>query len=205
MCALGEGACSWRVVFLLAVLATLAGCAAPRVKSDRAHLATQSAREQMLADRDNWSLDGRLAVSDGHDGGSGTLEWSNTGTMFRFSLHAPVTGKTWVLKGDDRHAVLSGLRAQPMEGDNAARLLESALGWHVPVSELTDWVRGLRAPGPATIVFRADGLPAQIDQAGWKVEYRDYDTNRVPALPKRIFASHGDYRVRLAVRHWKMP
>ena len=186
-----------------AFVLALAGCAAPRVKPDADLLAGQSAREKALAAQSGWQLQGRLGVSDGRDSGSGSLQWRQDGDAFRFSVHAPVTGKTWVLSGDAQHAVLEGLREQPVAADDASRLLERELGWHVPVVELTHWVRAARASGEARIEFRADGLPAAIEQDGWKIEYPDYDSAHQPPLPRKIFASRGSYRVRLAVSEWQ--
>jgi outer membrane lipoprotein LolB len=187
----------------LLVLLVLGGCAAPRIKPDADLLARQDARERALAAQRAWQLDGRLGVSDGHDGGSGSLQWRQDGETYDFSVHAPVTGKTWVLTGDAHHAELKGLREQPVGGDSASALLERELGWHVPVAELTSWVRGARAPGDARIEFRGDGLPALIEQDGWKIEYPDYDSAAQPPLPRRIFASRGEYRVRLSVSQWR--
>ncbi|MGA9343349.1 MAG: lipoprotein insertase outer membrane protein LolB [Rhodanobacteraceae bacterium] len=196
------GSFDFRGGILLALLLGIAGCAAPLVKSDSAHLEAQDQRELALAAQLDWRLEGRLAVSDGHDGGSGTLEWHQQGARFEFEVHAPITGKTWKLMGDPTHAVLSGLAARPIVGDNAAALIERELGWHVPVARLTAWVRGARAEGSATMTFRGDGLPAEIVQAGWTVRYADYDVALSPPLPTRIFASRGPYHVRLSVRHW---
>ena len=99
--------------------------------------------------------------------------------------------------------MLEGLRDQPVEGTDAGALLDRELGWHLPVAQLTDWVRAARAHGDAKIEFRSDGLPAVIEQDGWKVEYPDYDETHQPPLPRKIFASRGDYRVRLAVSQWQ--
>lgn len=167
-------------------------------------LARQVVREQALAARMDWRLSGRLGVSDGHDSGSGALEWLQRGDEFRFSVHAPVTGKTWTLSGTPQHAVLQGLREQPLEGD-AADLLARELGWQVPVAELTRWVRGMRASPQARITFGTDGLPSAIDEDGWHVQYQGYDAAFDPPLPSKVFASKGDYKVRLAIRDWARP
>jgi outer membrane lipoprotein LolB len=185
----------------------LAACVGPQVRpptipTDAALLARQAARERTLGADSEWSLRGRLGVSDGRDSGSGSLEWAQRGDAFRFSVHAPVTGKTWTLSGDAGQATLQGLREQAIEAPDAQDLLLRELGWHVPVAGLTRWVRGLRASPDARITFRADGLPAEIDEAGWTVQYLDYDTSRDPALPTRVFAARGEYKVRLAVREW---
>ena len=192
-----------RASALVACALVLAACAtAPRVKTDDAMLARQAERERALSSQPNWQLAGRLGVSNAKDSGSGSLQWKQDGDAFRFSVHAPVTGKTWVLTGDAHRAVLEGLRAQPVEDADAAALLDRELGWHVPVAQLTEWVRAARAKGEAQIEFRSDGLPAVIQQDGWKIEYPDYDETHQPPLPRKVFASRGDYRVRLSVSEW---
>lgn len=199
-----------RTIAALALSLELAACAGTRTRpqtvvADAELLAGQARREQALAAQPNWGLRGRLGVSDGRDSGSGSLEWSQHGEEFRFSVHAPVTGKTWTLSGDARQARLEGLREQAVEAGDAAGLLERELGWQVPVAELTRWVRGARATADAHIEFRADGLPAEIDEAGWKVQYLDYDTARDPPLPSKVFAAQGERKVRLAIREWSAP
>ncbi len=190
-----------------AVLA-LAGCTALPTRPlapEASLLAAQAAREQALAAQADWTLRGRLGVSDGQDGGSGSLEWRQRGEAFRFQLHAPVTGKTWVLAGGPGHVVLEGLRATPVEGSDAAALLQRELGWQVPVAELAAWVRGARAAGAARIRFNPDGLPAEIEQGGWTVSFPAWDASLQPPLPTRVFARRGDYRVRLAIHEWTLP
>ena len=188
------------------VFVLLAGCvAAPTrpVIATSDMLAAQAGRERALAAHTRWSLEGRLGVSDGHDSGSGSLQWEQDGAAFRFTVHAPVTGKTWVLSGDAHGARLQGLRDEPIEGEDAASLLRREVGWQVPFAQLVDWARAARAPGEAQVQFDAQGLPAQIEQDGWTVKYSDYDMAQAPPLPRRVFASRGELRVRLAIRDWQ--
>src|SRR5262249_18765980 len=95
-----------RASALVACALVLAACATPpRVKTDDAMLARQGERERALANQPSWQLAGRLGVSNAKDSGSGSLQWKQDGDAFRFSVHAPVTGKTWVLTGDAHRAV----------------------------------------------------------------------------------------------------
>lgn len=168
-------------------------------------MATLEQREQQLMAMNEWSLKGRLALSGPADSGSGSLDWQQQGVDYRFTMHAPVTGKTWTLSGNGQTAELLGLQPTPITARDASTLLERELGWKVPVIELANWVRGVRANGPAEVIFRPDGLPAEFRQGDWLIEYREYDDTRQPALPRRIFASNGEYKVRLAIQRWDVP
>lgn len=190
---------------LAASLLALAACTPQRLRPDASGLDAQNRREALLAPMSDWQLVGRLGVSDGRDSGSGSLNWSQQGDAYRFELHAPVTGKTWLLSGDANHAELQGLRDATIKGDDAASLLQRELGWRVPVAELAWWARGMRAPGSAELSLRADGLPARIVQAGWQVDFRDYDETQQPPLPGKVFAESGNYKVRLAIQRWQKP
>jgi len=166
-------------------------------------LAAQAAREQRLGAQQDWNLEGRFAASDGHHGGSGGIAWQQEGRQYRFTLRAPVTGKTVQLDGGPDGAVLTGAGRQPLAGRDAGAVLNAEFGWDVPVADLAWWVRGLRAPGrPAILTFGANGLPATLDQDGWHVDYRDWYAERNPPLPRKVYASREPYTVRVFIEQW---
>ncbi|KAA2284155.1 lipoprotein insertase outer membrane protein LolB [Arenimonas fontis] len=192
--------------FLLGLV--LAGCASRPARGpeadEAAWLAAQAAREALLAESGDWSFSGRLAVSVAGEGGSGRLDWRQQGDQAEVRLSAPVTRTSWRLLVWPGLARLEGIEGGPQEGPDAERLLHEALGWPIPVGAMADWVRGMRAPGPARIGFGPDGLPAWIEQQGWRIEYRDWDGGE-PARPRRVFAERGEARVRLVVDRWGGP
>lgn len=183
----------------------LAGCAPVPVRrpGTAAQLAAQAARERELAAQQVWGLHARFAASDGRHGGSGSLEWSENGQKYRFTLRAPITGKSVQLEGGPEGAVLTGAGREPLAGSSAGEVLGAEFGWSVPVADLAWWVRGLRAPGiPAILTFGANGLPATLDQDGWHVDYRDWYVERNPPLPRKVYASRDPYSVRLSIQEW---
>ncbi len=191
------------VVVTAAAFALLAACAPMRVRENPATLAAQSTREGALASRLHWTIVAHIAVSNAKDGGSGELEWHQDGASYTFTVRAPVTGKTWKLSGDAGHAVLEGVEQQALTGSDPERLLHERLDWDVPLTDLTAWIRGLRAPDERSAVqYDAQNRPAVIEQAGWKIEYRDWFSDRDPPLPRKVFASRGEARVRVAISQW---
>lgn len=195
-----------RLAALLLLGVVTAACAPLPTRGDRVMLAAQAAREAALATQSDWGLEGKLGVSDGRDGGSANLDWTQRGAVGDFVLRTPVTGRSFSLHIDADGAVLDGLDGGPRHGPDGAALLQRAFGWDVPLTKLGAWVRGLRAPDtPATLSFGVDGLPARLVQDGWTIDYRDWFADETPAMPRKVFATRGADRVRLAIRRWSRP
>lgn len=191
----------WPVVAVL-----LGACSGPAVRQPgpgtAAALEAMAQRERELDARPNWSLEGRVAIRNGGEGGSGALEWVQRGAAFRVTLRAPVTGQGWRLEVVPGHARLEGLEGGPREDVEADRLLREALGLEVPTARLVRWLRGQRGGGEAEVRFGPAGLPETMVEAGWRIEYRDWFTTADPPLPRRIEARSGERRLRLVVQRW---
>ena len=50
--------------------------------------------------------------------------------------------------------------------------------------------------------FNAQDLPAVLDQDGWRIEYRDWFADRTPPVPRKVFASRGEARVKMSIDSW---
>jgi outer membrane lipoprotein LolB len=183
----------------------LVACApAVRMRGDAGLLADQQQREATLAKADHWVLQGRLGVSDGRQGGSGSFSWTQDGQHYEFVLRAPITGKSFRLSGSPGGAELEGLDGGPLRGPDAEALMRKALGWEVPMRDLCAWVLGLRADsGPAQLSFGTDRLPSLLQQDGWAVDYREWDAKRSPPLPTKVYAQKPPYKVRLSIESWQ--
>lgn len=178
---------------------------AVRMKSDAGLLNAQTLREQTLAHADHWVLEGRLGVSDGKSGGSGSFSWTQNGDQYEFVLRGPaVSGMNFRLSGGPDGALLEGLNGGPLHGPDAEVLMHKALGWEVPLRDLRAWVLGLRADsGPAELSFGTDRLPSLLQQDGWAVDYREWDASRQPPLPKKMYAEKSPYKVKLSIESWQ--
>jgi outer membrane lipoprotein LolB len=200
--------------FVLAAVSLLTACVGQPVREtlpvaqSAAAEAGQVAREQMLRQQPTWSLQGRIAVSNGKNGGSGRFEWVQDGARFDVSLSAPVTRQSWRLVGDAASARLEGLEDGAREGPDAATLLREATGWEIPVLALADWVRGVRAQGVDSAItsYGLDGRLQRIEQGGWTIDYHwpqpGATTTSTQILPARLDARRGEASVRLIVDQW---
>lgn len=166
--------------------------------------ATQLAREVALARHSNWSFTGRLAVSQGNNGGNARIEWRQNGPDFDIQLSAPITRQSWRLRQAAGKVSLEGLDGGLREGVDAEAMLQEATGWRIPLAAMAAWIRGVRAPGSSDLSFDQHGLPATIRQDGWAVEYRGWFA-ATPALPEKVFARQGEASVRVVVESWNQP
>ena len=199
-----------RISFALSCAALLSACVAGPVRealppipgSPEAH---QARRETGLAAQAQWSLQGRIALSNGRDGGSGRIDWTQDGPRYAVSLSAPITRQSWRLSGDAHGAQLEGLEGGTRVGADPAGLLRDATRWEIPVTALSSWVRGLRAAsdhGPARMQFGADGRLSRIEQGGWTIEYSGWQAAAGVELPNRLNARRGEATVRLVIDAW---
>lgn len=168
------------------------------------------ARETAVRALPQLAFNGRVAMSNGRDGGSGRIEWLQTGGDYRVTLSAPVTRQSWQLQGGPQGARIDGLDGGPREGADVGLLLLEATGFEIPVAAMAAWAAGARADvavsGPAEVAFDAGGRLARVQQDGWTIDYLEWQPDpaagAAPALPTRIDAQRGDARVRLIVDSW---
>lgn len=195
----------WPAVVLPLLLAACATTPQVRIKADASLVRGQLAREQQLAGADHWTLQGRLGVSNGKDGGSGSFSWTQNGDRYEFVLRGPsISGANFRLSGGPDGALLEGLKGGPLRGPDSETLMHEALGWEVPLRDLRAWVLGLRADsGPAELVFGENRLPSLLQQDGWTVDYREWDASHQPPLPKKVYAGKSPYKVKLSIESWQ--
>lgn len=211
-----------RLLCVVAALA-LAGCATRPVTAPSAAVLTGpalaaanarvEAREALLADAGSLAFSGRVALSNGRDGGNGRIEWWQQADAYQVTLRAPVTRQGWSLAADASGARIEGLEGGPHEGPDPVVLLFDATGMEVPLGALAAWAAGTRADvavyGPARLEFSATGELVRMHQGGWTVDYVRWqpagsEEGGADALPLRVDAGRGQARVRLVVDDWSL-
>jgi outer membrane lipoprotein LolB len=166
---------------------------------------TVSSADALLADvPTRWSFEGRLAVSNGKDSGSGRIHWQQDGEFFSISLRAPISGQSWLLSGDSSHAQLEGVRPYAVLGTSARELLHRELGWELPVGEMTAWLFGRGFGAKALLEHEPSGTLALVNDEGWNIAYRNWQQIEGIAVPSRIVAKNAPYQVRLAIQSWNL-
>lgn len=194
----------------LCVVLALAACAPTRVVREgppadaQAGERLMSARESQLFERNRFDLNGRIAISDGNDGGSGRFEWQQRGLATTLRFFAPVSARNWRLEVLPGQALLIESNGAIRVANNAEELLRREVKLNLPADALRYWVLGMRAPGAESeIELDEHGQLALLRQSGWEIRYVGFDQAQDPPLPRKLYARAGEHQVRISVRTWK--
>ena len=198
-----------RALLLLfaAALTQAPGCGTvqPLDTEQAARLPLYQERAARLGLQQSWSLEGRLAISDESDGGSGFLSWQQQPGSSRMDFHGALGRGAWRLLAGADGAELEFADGRQYRADSIDELLRAQVGWPVPVDALAWWVRGLAAPGELQQrILDAEGRLSLLQQDGWRIEFGRYDMVGGEAMPAKMTARQQDRTVKLAVRKWKL-
>lgn len=186
------------VPLLLCLL--LGACATPRPIPD----ADFAQLQQQLRALHSWQVDGKIGLRRDGRGGSAQVQWIQRRDQFSLRLSGPMGIGTVLIDGD-----ADGVEVRNKDGVFQAaspeQLLLELTGWHIPVSELHYWARGLAAPDlPVEQQELDQGRLARLQQGGWQIDYRDYTLVEGLWLPAKMLMSRPETRLTLLYKSWQL-
>ncbi len=202
----------WRLLALLPALALLSGCASlvgtpPTEPASEAQLAAWETHQREIESVTDWAFDGRAAVRSGVTGGSVQLEWTQVGTVTSLVVNGPFDTGRLAMTGTPDQMLLTDGSGNRRVTNRPAALLEEQTGWHIPMSLLPRWVRGLPSESLETLdegEFRLDdrGRLLTLSERGWDIEYDRYREVGGYSLPHFVELQHDGMRIRMAIDSW---
>lgn len=152
-----------------------------------------------------WRLQGKIGVQHNDTGFSGALDWRQDGGRFDVRISAPLNGGTFALTGDQHAVLMLTPKGEAFKAASARELMQRHLGWSIPLTGASAWVRGIPAQPAAASQSRYDEHGRWLDFAedGWRVSVLDYAADTTPALPRKLFLNRDELKVRLVIRQWR--
>ena len=162
------------------------------------------AHKEQISEIDGWQINGKIGIRAPQDSGSGTLFWLQRQDYFDIRLAGPLGRGAARLTGRPDAVALEVAGQGRFEAESPEALVQSQLGWQLPVSNLLWWVRGLAAPDSRSrIVLDQGGRLASVQQDGWNVQYLSYEDESGYMLPSRIKLSGRDLDITLVIKDWQ--
>jgi outer membrane lipoprotein LolB len=193
-----------RLTIALLILTLLVGCAgrAPVPDGERAEGQWEAQSERIQA-LDTWILVGKAGLRTPDESTSANLDWSQHPHYYRLLISGPFGSGRSTLEGREGRFSLTTAEGR-FEAETPEALMEQQLGWSLPVSALSDWIRGMPSPDSDHTMARDDlGFPLRLEQDGWQIDYRDWVHAEGLWLPRRMVMEIDDFRVTLVVTDWR--
>jgi len=191
----------WPIACLL-----LAGCAGPAVVPVPSPERTWSERQVALAGLSDWSLAGRLGISDGDEAWQLKLFWRQRPGGFHIDLAGPFGAGAVKLQGDAQGVVLRDGEGHRWQARDAQQLLWQHTGILMPVDGLAWWIRGLPTPRQdrRRLVLDAAGRLAELQEDGWRIRFLEYMAVDGLELPRHLLIRRDEVEVRVVVDRWRL-
>jgi outer membrane lipoprotein LolB len=152
-----------------------------------------------------FDLVGRMAVT--HDGRAFTsgVRWQHLEEHDEIWLLTPTGQALAHILSDPTGATLTGADQSQYHASDAESLTRRALGWELPVTRLTWWVRGeIVPPGRAEEALRdQQGRLVRLQQDGWHVTFVHPAANGQGGRPQRLELTRPGYQIRLVIDSWR--
>jgi outer membrane lipoprotein LolB len=195
-----------RAPIIAAIVALVAGCAAPPERPSVDTGRDWLDRREFLRDIAEFRMEGRLALNTGNKGYSGTVSWDQNDDLLDFRFRGPFGFGGFRIHGDgDR------LRVKTTGGDEffltePEREMTERFGWSLPVYSMRFWILGVSDPGmPAEEDVDEGGLLGELEQGGWVIRYDGYTESQGLVLPRRMDMEHGNVRIKVMADRWEIP
>lgn len=197
-----------RAALLIFAACAAAGCARIPAGTGLAPPSWEARQDDLLRLR-SWVLKARIAVRYDDEAATASLFWTQREDEYQLRATAPMGGGAYLLEGRAGAALLRGPGQELERASDAETLLLRRLGWRLPVSHLTYWVRGLPSPTLPVTALALDGENrlGALEQGGWALQYQDYVSVEGRQLPRRLTLRnrvHSRHSASLSIRRWEL-
>lgn len=179
---------------LLLVIAVLSGCVGMETQLSES---TRAFRHNSAIN--SWNLRGKIGVKTPEEASSGYLNWYQCDRQFEIRVNGPLGSGAAKLVGDAQQVTLYQSGEPPHSAATAEQLIETQLGWQLPISHLRYWIRGLPSPNE-----RFHATAQGFQQAGWSLAFPRQASVDGYTLPARAIASSASTRVTLVFQLWEI-
>ena len=150
---------------------------------------------------DNWSMNGRLSISNEDENWYSRFHWVQQGDDFYIRFMGPLGQTELELRQVGNSIQLKTPSYERRSNDLEALLLQET-GWRFPLKSMRYWALGRANPDKTARVKRREQLVTGITQSGWHIEYPRYMQINEYHLPKKIIVTDPQVKIKIIVTDW---
>jgi len=155
------------------------------------------ARQARLLALDHWQLQGRVNARYQDESHTPRIRWQQDQDRYTIRLWGALNAGATRIEGQPGFVTFEQGGEVRTASSPEALILEQ-LGYELPVSQLSYWIKGLPTPGEQHQLELGEfNELIELQQAGWILHYEDYRVFGEFSLPRRIEMSRDEDRIRL--------
>ncbi|WP_119329516.1 lipoprotein insertase outer membrane protein LolB [Cysteiniphilum halobium] len=161
--------------------------------------------QQKLQKLTQWQASGVLGIIINRKGESANFIWKQNKQDFWIQIYGPLGIGATTFSGNHHKVKLKRSNGEIVKSQNLEQLMQSQLGWSIPIEGLYYWARGLYMPQtPYSKILNNFGLIENLKQQGWQIQYKDYMLYdaQYPLAEKIIFRYGDDLKITLVIKSW---
>ncbi len=165
--------------------------------------------QRILTTLTTWQVSGVVGVVMNQKGESANFIWKQNKNSFWIQIYGPLGLGATTFEGDTntQEVTLKRSNGETVKAKSLQILMQSQLGWSIPIAGLYYWVRGLYIPNAAHILTLNEyGLIQNLQQQGWMIDYSRYMlfAHKYPLAEKMIFRYGEDLKITLIIKIWQL-
>jgi outer membrane lipoprotein LolB len=195
----------YRHYFLFILMLVLAGCTTIKPPPSQPPAASSAQQQHLttLAHIKTFSLKGRLGVVTNPRGFSGSIEWQHQTDTDSVDVYSPLGGKVANIAKTPTEVTLTSQDGRTLSAADAESLTESAMGFRLPLTGLSDWALGRPTLSKIDALSSdAQGRLLTLKQDGWDISYENYAQTNGVDLPGKIVLKSEKLNLKLLVQQW---
>lgn len=197
-----------RLKLLLCILSLLSLTACTTLNLPSAQTQFQpkpwTVRRAELEKIQQWQIAGAFSVQYNQKSNIASYSWQQTGANYQILIQSSLNLYNLKIAGQPGHVTLWEANKKTVTANSAQTLLQQRLGWSLPITNLTYWVRGLPAPGQQHAQFDQFGHLTETQQSGWQVTLSNYATIHSVDLPRTLNIEGHGLRIKIAIKNWRI-
>ena len=187
---------------LLSACATINFSAPPQTQYQKQ---TWQERYRALSKVTKWHMEGAFSLQQPQHSAIANYSWDQNKQNYTIHIYSSLHFYETNIIGTTRQITLLDSDNKRYTAKTPEILLQQHLGWHLPISNLFYWIRGLPGKGPYHLQNDVYGHLTQLQQDGWVVQFSRYKSVDQVDLPQLLQLKKGSLNVRIAVKNVLIP
>jgi len=160
-----------------------------------------------LSELKNWQMDSRIFIQTKEDGFSSSIRWIQQDQSYQLHFSAPFSQGIYHLTGDPEKVSIHLPDNTEQSARDPETLMKKTLGFRLPVSGLSYWLRGLPYPDEPdrNIILDRNERLSELKQAGWNIRISRYIHKNGYYLPTKLKMENRHLKMKMVVNKWIIP